>query len=261
MRSLCLWIVLSCGAFGQSSAVFQQTNPNYPIRNPFYFEGKITWDKLGITTPSNAWEFMQRGIHLQDDLEDLDGAKADYVRALASNSMENGTCQILRTVPATDFGKLDPAPCMFTVRLRLGYLLMKQDPAEAIRLFEEVLKIDRLRLDVNQLIGETWVLRAEKAVNDSDRTSAYVNAIAAFKKELALSPVTLQTQALTGDQANNVHTHWALADVYEKLERFQDAKAELGEYLKATKWHSDIYPWRIQLARKRIERLRSLQSE
>lgn len=254
MRSVCLWVVFGSAVFGQSAAVFQQTNPNYPVRNPFYFEGKITWEKLGITTPSNAWEFMQRGIHLQDDLEDFEGAKADYTRALASNSMENGTCQILTIVPATDFGKLDPAPCMFTVRLRLGYLLTKQNPAEAIRLFQEVLKIDRLRLDVNQLIGETWVFRAESADNDGDRQTGYSNAIAAFQAELALSPVTAQTIALTGDQANNAHTHWALADAYEKLDRYQDATAELENYLKATKWHSDVYPWRIELARKKIER-------
>ena len=253
MRSVWLWIAFASAVFGQSAAVFQQTNPNYPVRNPFYFEGKITWDKLGITTPSNAWEFMQRGIHLQDDLEDFEGAKADYTRALASNNLENGTCQILTTVPATDFGKLDPAPCMFTVRLRLGYLLMKQNPAEAIRLFQEVLKIDGLRLDVNHLIGETWVLRGEE--------SGYANAIAAFQAELALSPVTAQTIALTGDEANNAHTHWALAEIYEKLGRYQDATAELEDYLKATKWHSDVYPWRIELARKKIERLRSPQSE
>ena len=261
MRSACLWIIFAGAVFGQSAGVFQQTNPNYPVRNPFYIEGKITWEKLGITTPSNAWEFMQRGIHLQDDLEDFEGARADYARALASNSLENGTCQILRSVPATDFGKLDPAPCMFTVRLRLGYLLMKQDPGEAIRLFQEVLKIDKLRLDVNQLIGETWVSLAGAADNDADRPTGYSNAIAAFQAELALSPVTAQTIALTGDQANNAHTHWSLADVYEKLGRYQNASAELEDYLKATKWHSDIYPWRIELARRKIERLRSLQSE
>ncbi len=257
MRSVWIWLGLSSIALGQSATVFQQTNPNYPIRNPFYFEGKITWEKLGITAPSNAWEFMQRGIHLQDDLEDFNGAKADYARALAMNSMDNGTCQILRTVPAADFGKLNPAPCMFTVRLRLGYLLMKDNPSEAIRLFEEVLKIDALRLDVNQLIGETWVLRAEASDNDSDRQSGYAKAIAAFGAELALSPVTAQTIALTGDQANNAHTHWALAEAYEKLGRNADAVIELESYLKATKWHSDIYPWRIDLARKKIDRLRS----
>lgn len=261
MRSVCLSIIFTSVVFGQNAAVFQQTNPNYPVRNPFYFEGKITWEKLGITTPANAWEYVQRGIHLQDDLEDFEGAKADYARALASNSLDNGTCQILKAVPATDFGKLNPPPCMFTVRLRLGYLLMKQNPAEAIRLFQEVLKIDALHLHVNHLIGETWVLEAEQASDDVDRQSAYSTAIAAFRAELALSPITAQTIALTGDEANNAHTHGALADIYEKLGQDRDAAAELDEYLKATKWHSDTYPWRIELARKRIERLRAPRSE
>lgn len=244
-----LWLFSLPGLMlGQS--LFQQTNPNYPIRNPFYFEGKVTWEKLGISTPANSWEFVQRGIHRQDDLEDIDGAKADYAKALETNSLQNGTCQIVKSVPANDFGKLDPAPCMFTVRLRLGYLLRKDNPEEAIRLFQEVLQIDPLRLEVNQLIGETWMLQGE-----------YEKAVAAFQAELALSPVTAQSIALTGDEANNAHTHWALADAYEKLGRNDDAANELQDYLKATKWHSDIYPWRIALASKRIERLRSSSAE
>src|SRR5947209_2201680 len=145
MRSTSIPILLSIAAvacFAQNPGLFQQTNPNYPVRNPFYFEGKVTWEKLGISTPSNAWEFVQRGIHRQDDLEDMDGAKADYAKALELNSLQNGTCQIVKSPPGADFGKLDPAPCMFTVRLRLGYLLMKQDPAEAARLFQKVIQID-----------------------------------------------------------------------------------------------------------------------
>src|SRR5579859_3284752 len=109
-----LWIFALPGLVTAQS-LFQGTNPNYPVRNPFYFEGKVTWEKLGIVTPSNAWEFTQRGIHRQDDLEDLEGAKADYAKALETNSLQNGTCQIVKSVPATGFGQLDPAPCMFTV--------------------------------------------------------------------------------------------------------------------------------------------------
>ena len=61
----------------------------------------------------------------------------------------------------------------------------------------------------------------------------------------------LQTQ-VTGDTANNAHVHWELAEVYEKLNQTSDQISELNLYLQATKWHSDTYPWRIQLAQKRI---------
>lgn len=254
-----LLIVLAAPALVYGQTLFQQANPNYPVRNPFYFEGKVTWEKLGVAAPSNAWEFMQRGIHRQDDLEDLDGAKADYAKSLDGNRMENGTCQIVKSVPAADFGKLDPPPCMFTVRLRLGYLLRKENPLEAIRLLTEVLQIDPLRLGVNQLIGEIWAGKAESAANDQDQQAAYEHAIQAFHAELALSPVTPETIALTGDQANNAHTHWTLAGIYEKLGRYSEAINELYDYLKATKWHSDVYPWRIALAAKKIDQLRSRQ--
>ncbi|HEX4485099.1 MAG TPA: hypothetical protein VH088_02465, partial [Terriglobales bacterium] len=110
---------------------FQTTNPYYPKPNPFYFEGKVDWDKLAITTPSNTWEYMQRGIHKQEDLGDMAGAIQDYQMSLSLNSLTNGTCQIITS--ATLVGgvlpsSLTPPPFMFTVRLRLAHLLQSTDP-------------------------------------------------------------------------------------------------------------------------------------
>ena len=234
---------------------YQTTNPNYPVRNPFYFEGRVDWDLLKIDQPGNAWEFAQRGIHKQDDLEDLPGAIDDYRKAIAMNSLANGTCQLITAAPAGFGQKIDPPPCMFTVRLRLGNLLKHSSPAEAIGLFQEVLKIDPLRLAVNTMIGETYTLMAGTAASDAERIQLWQNAVAAYQSELALSPVTALSVKLTGDEANNAHVHWELAALYEKLGRFSDAASELDLYLKATKWHSDTYPWRIDLARRRITRL------
>ena len=90
-----------------------------------------------------------------------------------------------------------------------------------------------------------------------ERRRLYGQAVAAYQAELALSPVTPQTVALTGDEANNAHTHWELAGVYEKLEESASAIAEYDHYLKATKWHSDVYPWRIPMAQKKIAQLRA----
>src|SRR5579863_1521013 len=118
--------------FGQSSGstpyvpnvTFQTTNPNYPLPNPFYFEGRIDWNLLKISTPSNAWEYEQRGIHKQDDLQDIAGAIQDYKQAISMNSLANGTCQIVTTAIPTS-GVMNPPPCMFTVRLRLATLLQE----------------------------------------------------------------------------------------------------------------------------------------
>src|SRR5437867_11571197 len=148
MTRLLLVFTLAAAGFGQTG-VFQTTNPNYPARNPFYFEGRIDYEKLGIVSPANAWEYAQRGIHRQDVLEDRAGAIEDYQESIRLNNLGKGSCQIVTSVPAEDFGKLDPPPCMFTVRLRPGYLQMHQEPEEAGALFREVLQTDPRRLALN----------------------------------------------------------------------------------------------------------------
>jgi len=235
--------------------VFQSTNPNYPIPNPFYFEGKIDWNLLGITQPQNAWDFLQRGMHFQDDLDDIPSAINDYQTSLSMNSLQNQTCQIVTAaslVNGTVPTQLSPAPCMFTVRLRLGYLLRQTNPSTAIGLYQEVLQIDPQRLGANTLIAETYVIEAQQATVAQTQQQAYANAVAAYQAELALSPVTAQSTALTGDLANNSKVHWELAQVYVAMGQNTLAKAELQSYLQATQWHSDVYPWRIALARSQI---------
>lgn len=272
-----MWLVLALGtgaALAQSpplnptsippgyvpNVTFQKTNPNYPVPNPFYFEGKIDWAKLAITQPANAWEFLQRGMHYQDDLNDLTDAIADYQQAFALNSLTKGTCQLITAatlvngvLPST----LNPMPCMFTIRLRLAYLLRETDPATAISIYNEVLKIDPLRLEVSLLIGEAYMIQAGLATTTAAQTAALQNAVTAYKAELALSPVTPQFTALTGDQANNEKVHWELAAVYQQLGQNANAIGELQLYLTASQWHSDVYPWRIPLAQAMIKKMQS----
>ncbi len=238
--------------------VFQSANPNYPIPNPFYFEGKIDWNLLGITQPQNAWDFLQRGMHFQDDLDDIPSAINDYQTSLSMNSLQMQTCQIVTAatlVNGTVPTQLSPAPCMFTVRLRLGYLLRQTNPSTAIGLYQEVLQIDPQRLGANTLIAETYVIEAQQATVAQTQQQAYANAVAAYQAELALSPVTAQSTALTGDLANNSKVHWELAQVYVAMGQNTLAKAELQSYLQATQWHSDVYPWRIALAKSQIQTL------
>lgn len=240
---------------GYKPGEFQTANANYPVRNPFYFEGRIDWELLKITQPSNAWEYAQRGIYKQDDLEDYAGAIADYKTSVSMNSLQAGSCQLV-TAAAVGFGqKMDPPPCMFTVRLRLGNLLKTTDPNLALQMFQEVLTIDPLRLGVNALIGETYTGLGDSASNAGDREEFYLQAVAAYQAEIALSPVTALSVKLTGDAANNAHVHWALAGLYKNLGESKNEITELELYLKATKWHSDTYPWRIQIAQGRMQKL------
>jgi tetratricopeptide (TPR) repeat protein len=234
---------------------YQADNPNYMTRNPFYFEGRIDWNLLKITTPSDAWEYAQRGIHYQDDLEDMPSAIADYEKALSLNSLSNGTCQILKSTPAGYARNTNPPPCMFTFRLRLANLVKEDEPDVALGLFQEVLTIDPLRLGVNEFIGEVYESMAKKASDEASKEADLQKAIAAYKAELALSPVNATTIAVTGDKANNAHVHWALAEIYRELGDQSEQADELQAYLDATQWHSDTYAWHIQLAKVRLAKL------
>jgi tetratricopeptide (TPR) repeat protein len=258
LSMIALVALLAGGALAQSSSTYvpgttyQKDNPNYPTRNPFYFEGRIDWNLLKITQPGNTWEFMQRGIYRQDDLEDNAGAIADYRQSIALNNLANKTCQLVTAAPPSS-GQLDPPPCMFTVRLRLAGLLREEAPAEAIDLYQEVLAIDPLRLGVHAAMAKTYVLEAEHASGAAEAADFYQHAISELKLELSLSPVTPLQNQVTGDEANNAHVHWEMSEIYEKLGQPSDEIRELDLYLKATKWHSDTYPWRIKLAQKRME--------
>lgn len=235
---------------------YQSDNPNYLNRNPFYFEGRIDWNLLKITTPTTTWEFVQRGIHYQDDLQDTTDAIADYQKAISMNNVSNGTCQIITTAAAvTPSQTLNPPPCMFTPRLRLAHLVVDDTPDVAIDLYQQVLAIDALRLGVNAFIAEAYEVKANSATDQASKTSFLQSAIAAYKAELALSPVTPAYTALTADKANNAHVHWSLAEIYAELGDTINQAAELQSYLDATQWHSDTYAWHIQLAQARLAKL------
>jgi tetratricopeptide (TPR) repeat protein len=229
---------------------YQTTNPNYFLPNPFYFEGRIDWNLLKIVQPVNAWDYAQRGIYDQDDLNDPTSAIADYQQSISMNNLANGTCQIV-SAPLPANGQLNPPPCMFTMRLRLAGLLAATQPQQAIALYNQVVAIDPLRLGVHSAIAATYVAMAQ-AAQSSAGSSLYVQAIAEYKNELALSPVTAVETAATGDVANNAHVHWALSEIYRVTGDSADQMTELNLYLKATQWHSDTYPWRITLAQARM---------
>ena len=233
---------------------YQTANPNYPQPNPLYFEGRIDWNLLNITTPSNAWEYTQRGIYEQDDLQNNTLAIQDYQQAISMNSLQNGTCQILTALPTT-IGPLSPAPCMFTVRLRLAGLLKDSAPQQAIALYQEVTQIDPLRLGVHAAIAETYADLAPTETDPASTTADYNHAISEYQAEIALSPITPLSISLTSDTANNAHVHWALADIYHTLGNSSQEASELNLYLQATQWHSDTYPWRIALAKARLSAL------
>ncbi len=229
---------------------FQTTNPNYFMPNPFYFEGRVDWNLLKITQPANPWDYMQRGLHEQDDLGDTTDAIADYQMAVSMNNLANNTCQLVTVVPT---GPMNPPPCIFTVRLRLAGLLRDSDPTQAISLYQDVLNIDPLHLGVNAAIGEVYTEMAEAATDPATAQNLYQQAITAYQAELVLSPTNTTVYAqVMPDKANNAHVHWSLAEIYRTLNQTANEMSELNLYLQATQWHSDTYVWHIQLAKNRL---------
>jgi hypothetical protein len=265
-------VAQNVGYPGYTVGEFQAANPNYPKPDPFYFEGKIDWNLLGITQPQTTWDYLQRGIHYQDDMNDIPDAIADYQTSLAMNSLQAvpATCTLINASNLTTLGftgsgstltapaQITPAPCMFTVRLRLGYLLRSTNPSQAIELFGEVLQIDPQKLGVNTLIAETYVIEAQQTTDPVAQQQAYASSVTYYEAELALSPVTGLSTALTDDTANNSKVHWELAQVCQAAAQAcqtagTSALNELQLYVAATKWHSDVYPWRIALATSQIQ--------
>jgi len=65
--SLLLFVITAGFAPARTASVpytpgqYQSANPTIPA-NPFYFEGKVDWDKLKIDQPANTWDYLQRGI-------------------------------------------------------------------------------------------------------------------------------------------------------------------------------------------------------
>ncbi len=238
---------------------FQSSNPNYPNPNPFYFEGKIDWNLLGITQPQNAWEYLQRGMHFQDDLDDIPDAISDYQTSLSMNSLQNQTCQIVTaatlvlstaTVPA----QLTPRS-MHVHRAVAARLLVARNRVPAPRL--------ALPGSASNRSAKTGSEHADRrGVRDrsagGDRSTG--PAAGLYERHRRVSGGTgafsgdPQSIALTGDQANNSKVHWELAKVYEATGQNDLAESELQSYLLATQWHSDVYPWRIALARAKSKR-------
>ncbi len=101
------------------------------------------------------------------------------------------------------------------------------------------------------MIAETYVIEAQQATDPPTQQQAYANAITAYQAELALSPVTPQSTALTARHKRTIRKctgSWRRST--QATGQNSLAKNELQSYLQATQWHSDVYPWRIALARK-----------
>lgn len=222
-------LLIASPALAQEAPVYSGVDsiggkPNAQAEKPvLFFEAKASWPSLKIAEPRTAWEFTQRGMYNQDDLEDVPAAIADYRRAL------------------------DLDPHLLIAHARLGTILLLQartetSSAAAVNLidesvheFEEVLLEQPHRAGMHLKIGDAYRLRFQ-------RTNLQANAdlaINAYRAELTMAP---QSQ----------YAHFALAFLLADLGRAIEARVHVDQYLALAGKYGDPYPYKILAA----ERLR-----
>lgn len=199
--------------------------PENPV---FFFEGKVDWLLLEIAEPRTAWEYTQRGIFLQDDMEDVEAALEDYLQA---EELLEEIAERLNdpTLPER----------LLILHFRLGSIYLERGSyQEAIHEFEILLGEDPELSGVNRHIAE-----ARRGLGE------LANAYAAYQEELRNNPLnqkTLYELALF------------LLEPEVRLEGVDQealAREHLLTYLQEAAFHCDTYPYKILKADKLVREL------
>ena len=201
--------------------------PNPQAETPaLYFEARAHWPSLGIETPRTAWEYAQRGIYRQEQLDDLAGALEDYHRAEALDDH------------------------LLIVQARLAYLALERGRAaeregapsdadlayqEAIARYDAVLYEQPDRQGLRLRVAEAHLGRARAGTPDEAG-----RAEATLREELTLAP----TQQVA---------FYMLGMLYAEQGRAPEAREMLEAYLDESARQGEPYPY------KRLEAQRVLQ--
>ena len=195
-----------------------------------FFEAKAYWPALNIEQPRTAWEYVQRGIYKQDELEDVDGAIADYMEAERLNDH------------------------ILLIHARLGYINLKRGKelasvatssaaaiaalTESVRRYDEVLEEQPHREGIHAKLGEAYQIKygITRLQSDADK------ALEEYQAELNGSP-TFQKVL------------YERAKLFRDLGRRDEARASMEAYLAQTVLHGDPYPYKILAARKFLQDL------
>ncbi len=181
-----------------------------------FFESKVHWPSLKIDQPRSAWEFAQRGMYRQDDLEDVAAAEADYREAISLDGH------------------------LLIARARLGTILLKRartetssaarmnQTAEAVAQFDEVLHEQPFRPGMHKKIAQAYVIQYEISGDGAKADMA----VTAYRAELAQAP-------------RNQSVHFELAFLLNGLGRNTEAREHIDRYLALAAVHGDPYPYKI----------------
>lgn len=138
-------------------------DPGQQHENPEFFAiVKTDWPVLGIEEPRTAWEFVQRGIYYQDELEQEEAARLDYEHAI----------ELLEEI-AVNLDDITLPERFLHVHFRLGPLYLHRGEYErAIEHFEVLLHEDPELEGINREIAVAFEGLAEEALEEGDEEHA-----------------------------------------------------------------------------------------
>ena len=204
---------LHAGIDSPGAVIVEQ--PENPV---FFVEGKVDWLLLEIAEPRTAWEYTQRGIFMQDEMDDVDAALADYLHA------EDLLEEIAERLD-------DPTlpERLLILHFRLGSIYLGRGSyQEAIHEFEILLAEDPELSGVNRHIGEAHIGLGE-----------FEQAFASFQQELHLNPLNQKT-------LYEVAMFLLEPEVQlEGVDQEAVAREHLQTYLQEAAFHCDTYPYKI----------------
>jgi hypothetical protein len=202
----------------------------------FFFEDRVNWPALEKQIPGGeprtAWEYAQRGMYKQDELEDVAAAVADYRTSESMNPRIQIVQARLGVIALKDAEHLEEQGQSSQAVTRLD---------EAIEHFDHILAESPFHQELHFLLGEAWEAKhtALDHLGDApEAAAALAKAEEEFQRELDLAPASQRT-------------HLALAELLIGEGRNEQAVQHLTVYLCQAKLHSDPVPVRILQARKK----------
>lgn len=209
--------------------------------NPEFFAlVKTDWPLLNIETPRTAWEYVQRGMYKQDDLEDEDGAVEDYLHA---EELLEEIAQRLNdpTLPER----------MVLIHSRLGTIYLRRGEYEsAIRHFESILDENPESEGINREIALAYAgIAHEEVERGEDPTHSSEAAYEHFVREIENAP---------NNQTTLYEFGLFLQDPDLPLGNVDEAALALQmfqRYMVRAKYHCSTTPLRILKVARKIEEL------
>jgi len=207
---------LYAGIDSPGAVLDEPQNPN-PAH---FFEGRVNWPLLNISEPRTAWEYTQRGIYFQDDLDDLNAAMADYMQADA-----------LERERSCGPGIAPPGhACLQILHARLSNIYLESGQ------FQKAIDEIDFILEENPFAQGLHFELAKAHLGLGDRAGA----IEEFQRELEIQPCHQESHFELGE---------LLLEAGPQMDEM-GGREHLTEYLQQAFLHCDSFPFKILKARK-----------